>query len=301
MNENHNSAQSGILEPIPSQARFLEYRILPTADPKSVLEKVTDISKDQDHIIGLGCEILKAMGTTLPGHAAFTERKRGRILIPTTQADIWVWVRGEDRGQVVHDTRRINATLTPYVASQSVVDAFRYDIGRDLTGYEDGTENPAGTEAPKVALVRGRGKGLDSSSFVAVQQWKHDLNYFDQISQSERDMIMGRQLSDNAEISDAPPSAHVKRTAQESFDPEAFMLRRSMPWADASGEGLYFSAFGSSFEPFEVQLARMIGEEDGVVDALFRFTKPTTGGYYWCPPRWKGRLDLSALNMRKYI
>ena len=38
----------------------------------------------------------------------------------------------------------------------------------------------------------------------------------------------------------APESAHVKRTAQESFSPEAFVLRRSMPWADCGQAGLAF-------------------------------------------------------------
>jgi hypothetical protein len=32
----------------------------------------------------------------------------------------------------------------------------------------------------------------------------------------------------------APPSAHVKSAAQESYDPPAFMVRRSMPWLDLS-------------------------------------------------------------------
>ena len=33
------------------------------------------------------------------------------------------------------------------------------------------------------------------------------------------------------------------------FTPEAFVVRRSMPWAGAEGEGLVFVAFGRSFEP----------------------------------------------------
>ncbi|KAA0210463.1 MAG: peroxidase, partial [Proteobacteria bacterium] len=37
--------------------------------------------------------------------------------------------------------------------------------------------------------------------------------------------------------------------------------------------------------------------EDGIEDALFRFTRPETGAYYWCPPVHDGRLDLSALKL----
>ena len=117
------------------------------------------------------------------------------------------------------------------------------------------------------------------------------------MAEGERNNIIGRRLSDNEELDDAPVSAHVKRTAQESFDPDAFVLRRSMPWADAGGEGLMFVAFGCSLDAFEVQLRRMAGLDDGVVDGLFRFTRPISGSYFWCPPVSDGRLDLSALGI----
>jgi putative iron-dependent peroxidase len=39
----------------------------------------------------------------------------------------------------------------------------------------------------------------------------------------------------------------------------------------------------------------MTGEEDGIVDSLFRFSRPLTGSFYYCPPVKEGRLDLSSL------
>jgi putative iron-dependent peroxidase len=56
-----------------------------------------------------------------------------------------------------------------------------------------------------------------------------------------------------------------------------------------------FVAFGKTFDAFEVQLRRMVGLEDGVADGLFQFSKPVTGGYYWCPPVKDGRLNLAAI------
>jgi putative iron-dependent peroxidase len=44
-------------------------------------------------------------------------------------------------------------------------------------------------------------------------------------------------------------------------------------------------------------MRRMVGEEDGLVDGLFRFSHPITGGYYWLPPLRDGRIDLSALGL----
>ena len=64
----------------------------------------------------------------------------------------------------------------------------------------------------------------------------------------------------------------MKRTAQESFSPEAFVLRRSIPWSDENAGGLNFVAFGKSFDAFEAQLKRMVGAEDGITDTLFEFT-----------------------------
>jgi hypothetical protein len=60
-----------------------------------------------------------------------------------------------------------------------------------------------------------------------------------------------------------------------------------------SGKGLVFVAFGKSFDAFEALLNRMVGKEDGITDALFTFTRPLTGNYFWCPPSKDGRLATS--------
>jgi putative iron-dependent peroxidase len=69
-----------------------------------------------------------------------------------------------------------------------------------------------------------------------------------------------------------------------------------MPWADPSAEGLPFIAFATTLSPFFVQLSRMVGLDDGVVDAPFRFTGPTATSSFFCPPVGDdGRLELRAL------
>jgi deferrochelatase/peroxidase EfeB len=45
-------------------------------------------------------------------------------------------------------------------------------------------------------------------------------------------------------------------------------------------------------------LTDVVGAEDGIVDALFRFTRPVSGSYFWCPPMKNGRLDLRAAGIR---
>jgi putative iron-dependent peroxidase len=197
----------------------------------------------------------------------------------------------------MHQSRRLIKLLEPAFEIQTAIDAFQYRTNRDLSGYEDGTENPTGDAALEAGFVKNKGAGLDGSSFLALQQWVHDLDFLDSQSTQAQDHIFGRQISDNEEIEDAPASAHVKRTAQEDFKPQAFVLRRSMPWANEDQMGLVFTAFGHSFDAFEALLNRMLGKDDGIVDALFTFTRPLSGSYFWTPPMKEGKLDLSALRL----
>jgi putative iron-dependent peroxidase len=174
------------------------------------------------------------------------------------------------------------------------VEGFSHEGSRDLTGYEDGTENPERDQAPLVALQVGHGPGIDGGSVVAIQRWVHDLDAFGAMGKARQDAAIGRERVSNDELDDAPESAHVKRTAQEDFAPEAWLWRRSMPWRDHRGAGLVFVSFTADMAPFEAQCRKMMGLDDGVVDALFQFTRPVTGGAWWCPPVAQGRLDLSA-------
>ena len=224
---------------------------------------------------GLGQSLTLRLGANVPGLRCFPAQSNAHIDIPSTPAALMCWLRGDDPGDLLHRSRHVNALLGDGFAPSDCVDTFKYGAGQDLTGYEDGTENPTGQDAVDAAFVSGKGPGLDGSSFVATQQWLHDFDAFAALTTSEADNSVGRRLSDNVELEDEPASAHVKRTAQESFDPEAFLLRRSMPWSIPEEEGgLFFVAFGKSFDVFEAQLARMIGDEDGIADALFQFTPP---------------------------
>jgi putative iron-dependent peroxidase len=291
------SYQPGILPGIPGHARYLEFGLVPDSDPAPVLRSLASRAGGEDIVVGLGLGLVRALGKAIGGLRPFPAMAGPGCAIPSTQADLWVWLRGEDRGQIAGQARELMHVLHPAFRRDRQVDGFKFDRGLDLSGYEDGTENPEGAAAIDAAFLRTGEAGLDGSSFVAVQQWVHDLEHFETLARAERDNVIGRRQSDNEELDDAPASAHVKRTAQESFDPEAFLLRRSMPWGDASGEGLMFVAFGHALDAFEAQLARMTGQEDGVIDALFRFTRPVTGSYFWCPPVAKGKLDLGAVGL----
>jgi len=292
-----SDSQPGILADVPAQARFLNFSIESKSEVQATLRRLAEFADGESVVVGIGPAVAKACGKKIAGLIDFPVIDGAMVDVPSTQTDLWCWLRGEDRGHLVHHTHTLVNLLADAFLCEQIIDGFRFDIGRDLTGYEDGTENPEGAEALSAAITQGAGKGLDGGSFVAVQQWVHNLDDFLSRPEADQDDTIGRRKSDNEEFDEAPETAHVKRSAQEDFDPEAFIVRRSMPWADALHEGLVFIAFGKSFDAYAAILRRMAGAEDGQVDALFSFTTPVSGSYFWCPPLHEGKLNLDALGL----
>lgn len=293
------TAQPGILAPLSSHGRALTFRLRAEITPAQVSEALRglrDVFRSHWGVLGLGLPLVTLLPGQVPDLRAFPALTGPGCSVPSTQQAVWLMLLGEDRGDLFDHAEQAKARMAPAFELDEVLETFLYAGGRDLTGYEDGTENPTGGAAVETALVI-EGAGLAGSSFVAVQRWVHDLARFRHHTPGEQDHIIGRQRESNEELDDAPESAHVKRTAQEDFTPEAFMLRRSMPWTDANGQGLLFVAYGHSLQAYEQVLQRMVGAEDSIVDALFSFSRPVTGGYYWCPPLHDGHLDLSLLGV----
>ncbi|AMO23039.1 Dyp-type peroxidase [Ramlibacter solisilvae] len=297
--------QPGILEPVPAVARYVNF-VLPergtgVEEVKEALARLSPLVDGSDVVLGIGPALVAALDAQVPGLHEFPDFSGHGVKVPSTPGTLWCWVRGDDLGDLLHHTRKVQKALAPAFVVRHVVDSFRHSWsgthGRDLTGYEDGTENPEGEAAEEAAFAHGMGPGIDGSSYVAVQQWLHDLDAFEALTDEIANQHIGRDRVTNEELEDSPQSSHVKRTAQESFDPEAFLLRRSMPWMMSMQAGLMFVAFGKSLYAFEAQMRRMAGQEDGVTDAIFRISKPVNGAYYWCPPMREGKLDLRQLGL----
>jgi putative iron-dependent peroxidase len=293
-----STIQAGIAARVPAHGRYLSLALRPGTDDavRPVLRALAAQADGLHTVVGLGATLVARLDAAVPGLRSFSAPPASRVDLPATPAELWLWLRGEDDpGALLQRGRALARLLAPAFDVTHELAAFRHQDGRDLTGYEDGTENPTGRDMVDTIGVQGQGPGLDGGSFVAVQQWEHALDRFDRFDRTTQDRMVGRRRDDNVELDDAPPSAHVQRTAQESFSPEAFVVRRSMPWAEAARCGLLFTAFATGFDAFEAQLARMAGVEDGVVDDLFRFSQPVTGAYFWCPPVGHRGLDLSRV------
>ena len=165
------------------------------------------------------------------------------------------------------------------------VHGFRWVEERDLSGFVDGTENPAGEETRReVAVIK---DGVDAGgSYVFVQRWEHNLKQLNRMSVPDQEMMIGRTKEANEEIDgdDRPETSHLTRVDLKEDGKGLKIVRQSLPYGTASGtHGLYFCAYCARLHNIEQQLLSMFGDTDGKRDAMLRFTKPVTGGYYFAP------------------
>ena len=209
----------------------------------------------------------------------------GKGLAPATQYDVLIHILS-----LRHDVNFsvAQAALEAFgdaLEVQEEIHGFRWVEERDLSGFVDGTENPAGEETRReVAVIK---EGVDAGgSYVFVQRWEHNLRQLNRMSVSEQEMMIGRTKEANEEIDgDARPvTSHLSRVDLKENGKGLKIVRQSLPYGTASGtHGLYFCAYSARLHNIEQQLLSMFGDTDGKRDAMLRFTKPVTGGYYFAP------------------
>jgi putative iron-dependent peroxidase len=203
--------QPGILDAPPAVARYVLFNLrdasVDEAAIQEALTRVTPLVNGSDVVIGVGPSLAKALGADIPGLHEFPDLSGNGVKVPSTPGTVWCWLRGSDLGDLLHVTRKVQKALAPAFAVRHVVDAFRHrwdeSHGRDLTGFEDGTENPEGDKAEEAAFAHGLGEGLDGSSYVAVQQWVHDLDAFEALADQERDRIVDAMFRISRPVSGA--------------------------------------------------------------------------------------------------
>jgi putative iron-dependent peroxidase len=204
--------------------------------------------------------------------------------MPATQHDLWLWVAGHAYHTVFDVAREAIAALAPVAHLASEVVGWTYKESRDLTGFIDGTENPRLSEAPEVALIRDGAAGA-GGSVVLVQKWTHDVVAFEALSLEEQEKVIGRTKKASVELDEEVRGAqsHVSRTVIEVNGVEQHIFRRNTPFGTATEHGTMFIGFSCEQQRLARMLARMAGAEDGIRDALTRYTTAVSGAYYFVP------------------
>ncbi len=209
----------------------------------------------------------------------------GKGLAPATQYDVLIHILSLRHDVNFSVARAAMEAFGDCIDVKEEVHGFRWVEERDLSGFVDGTENPAGEETRReVAVIK---DGVDAGgSYVFVQRWEHNLKQLNRMSIHDQEMMIGRTKEANEEIDgDArPATSHLSRVDLKEDGKGLKIVRQSLPYGTASGtHGLYFCAYCARLHNIEQQLLSMFGDTDGKRDAMLRFTKPVTGGYYFAP------------------
>lgn len=207
--------------------------------------------------------------------------------MPATQGDIWFWIHGEDRGEVMAAVLQVAQAISSVLEIKQDKSGFKNAQSRDLLGFVDGTANPEDEERAEAAQIPLQQLGA-GGSYVFTQRWRHNIAAFQQLALTEQERVFGRTREDDIEMSEdeMPLDSHVSRT-----DTGEDIYRRSTPYGGASEHGLYFLAFSCSLARIDRQLERMLGNADEHSDRMMDFTEAVTGSYWFMP----AQNDLEAL------
>ncbi len=288
------TAQFGIFAIGTSSHVYLELDAHPGVAAGDLVKAVADL--DEPHstvgganlVIGVRPELWAEVSTETPsGASSFTEPivGPGRFTMPATQHDLWIWIAGSANDLVFDQAVEMITALAEVASVATEVTGWSYRHSRDLTGFEDGTENPPLSEAASIACVAPGERGA-GSSVVLVQQWKHDGVGWMQLPEGEQEKVIGRTKPGSVEFAAdvMPRDSHVSRTkVYDSEGEELDIFRRNAPYGTVTDHGTMFIGFSHDQVRLTRMLEKMAGLDDGVRDALTRYTTPLTGAYYVVP------------------
>ncbi len=206
--------------------------------------------------------------------------------MPAAQHDLWLWLHGSSTDAVFDLGRQAVSELAGVASVAAEQWSFVYHASQDLTGFEDGTENPPIDEAMTVATIPA-GQPCAGGSVALLQRWVHDLDGFSRLDVSEQELVFGRTKDGSVELDESVqlPTAHVSRVVVEDDEGEELeVYRRSTAFGGVQQHGLMFVGFSADQARLDRMLRRMAGVEDGVRDRLTEFSTPTAGAWYVVPP-----------------
>jgi putative iron-dependent peroxidase len=214
------------------------------------------------------------------GLTGFTEPVVGAdgYTLPATQHDVVVWLAGAAYDVVFDVSRGVVSALASHATRAHEIVGWPYHRDLDLTGFEDGTENPTLAEAT-VAVVEPGSPG-EGGSVLLLQQWEHDAGRWEALPVAEQERVIGRRKLEGDELDPRPETSHVARTDQDRF---GRIFRRNIGYGTLSRHGTIFVGFSRDRERLDAMLDSMSAGGGGARDRLTDFARPLTGAYYFVP------------------
>jgi porphyrinogen peroxidase len=207
-----------------------------------------------------------------------------------TQEELLVWVHSDRKGLCWETQFKFRNAVKGHMNVARETLAWIYKNSLDLTGYIDGTGNPAAEDQRDRAIIADGEKGA-GGSFLIAQRWVHDLEYFNRLAPEAQDNTFGRTRAESKRLEVQVPTSHLAHvelrhgaTADASKPKRGEMVRRSTPYALHDGTvGLYFLGFCKTQAPLRERMEAMYGMNGQARDAITDYSTPASGSYYFAP------------------
>ena len=292
-----------VAAPLTPAAIFLVVTVNPGAEAESAVRALSadianllraigfrDLDGDLSCIVAFGSEVWdRLFGEPRPAELhPFREFRAGGRLAIATPGDILFHIRAQRMDLCFELARLVMSRIGEFVAVADEVHGFGYFDQRDLLGFVDGTENPAGRAALDATLVSSDDPQFAGGSYVIVQKYLHDLDAWNEQSTETQERIIGRTKLSNVELDTAtkPSFAHNQLTKVVENGTEIKIIRANMPFGEfGKGEfGTYFIGYARSPHTIEQMLENMfIGKPPGNYDRILDFSRAVTGNLFFVP------------------
>ncbi|GAB3477580.1 Dyp-type peroxidase [Marinomonas epiphytica] len=291
--------QTGILADASSDALFItlnvkqqhlaEFKSSLSKSPTLISQLQAQYPDSQLHAsLGFSHKIWRKLDSQQPKElAAFPHLKGAEFEAVSTDVDMVIHVRSMRHDVTYELANVLFSSLSGSVDLVEEVSCFKYLDNRDLTGFVDGTENPAGDHKAEVALVGDEDSHYTNGSYLNLMKFVHDLDTWQKLDIKTQEDTYGRTKADNIEYPGGKKSlhAHTKRTSLKDEHGQSIeILRHSMPFASLTEKGLMFASYSRTPNAFNSMLRSMIiGDKDGHTDHLMRYTQAKTGQAFFVP------------------
>lgn len=280
-----NSSQPGVFAVSSKFHCHLEFDV---TNASSLLDAVCEVKKlattvnGMNVVVGFAPSVWASIApnAVLEGFSDFTAFE-GKATIPATQAGLWVWLHGATEEDVAVAARQATKALGECASLVHEQATFVNGRSRDLTGYEDGTDNRPVDSVPGVIRVpQGPAEG---GSVAVVMRWEYALEKFQAKSEAEQDLVFGRRKESNESIPREERHERTHRSLVSVHDAdgeELEMFRRGSVFSGEDVQGQMFIGFSQDVDRLDRMLQNMVDTPD----FLFDHATAVRSAYYFVPP-----------------
>ena len=291
-----------VLAPISAAAVFLVVRIEPGGEQgvRDVLENLAGLVRSVGFrvpngslscVAGIGSEAWDRLfsGPRPAELHPFQQLVGPRHTAPATPGDLLFHIRSRRMDQSFELASQIVKQLGAAASVLDEVHGFKYFDERDLLGFVDGTENPAGLAAITAVLItEEQDADFTGGSYVIVQKYVHDLAAWNGLTVEQQERAIGRSKLEDIETPDElkAPDSHVSLNTIEEDGVQRQIVRDNMPFGRVgAGEfGTYFIGYCATPSVTEQMLRNMfLGKPPGVTDRILDFSTAVTGCLFFTP------------------